>query len=277
MDRRAFTKFMLLAGGTALVAPRLALASEGGPTLQAIKERGVLRIGVFGGTEPYYHKDLTSGKWSGFCVSMGSDLAEYIGVEFQTVETTWGNSVMDLQAGKIDVMFGLSDNPERAKVVDFSDPLMGNTFTALSRKDLEFTDWEALNKPEIRVAVDLGSTQHIFTRAHLPNATLVALKGADETLLALRSGRADVVIQVALLAVVTIKNLGPQFKLTIPAPQYSQPTTIGVRRDPNGEFRDYINVWLNERRAQGVVSEWIVDSLQLVGVSRDMIPANLTF
>lgn len=277
MNRRDFGKAMLLAGAAALLPPSVLLAATEGPTLQAIRARGSLRIGVFAGTEPYYHKNLATGEWEGFCVAMGRDLAQYIGVKLELVETTWGNSVIDLQSDKIDMMFGLSNNPERAKVVDFTKALMDNTFTLVARKGLEVTKWEEMNKPEMRVAVDLGSTQDNFARKNLPNCTLVALKSADETILALQSGRADAIIQVALLAVVTTKHLSPNVKLIIPDPQSSQPTTIGVRRDPNGEFRDYVDMWLAERRGQGKVSGWIVDSLALVGVDKAALPANLTF
>lgn len=277
MNRRDFGKTMLLAGAAALLSPSVLLAAAEGPTLKAIRERGTLRIGVFAGTEPYYHKNLATGEWEGFCVAMGQDFAQYIGVKLEPVETTWGNAVIDLQSNKIDMMFGLSDNPERAKVVDFSKALMDNTFTLVARKDLAVTTWEEMNKPEMRVAVDLGSTQDNFARKTLPNCTLVALKSADETILALQSGRADAIIQVALLAVVTTKNLAQVSKLIIPEPQSSQPTTIGVRRDPNGEFRDFVDTWLAERRKEGKVSNWIVDSLALVGVDKSTLPANLTF
>jgi polar amino acid transport system substrate-binding protein len=276
MNRRDFGKAMLLAGAAAFVSPGVLLAAEG-PTLEGIRARGSLRIGVFAGTEPYYHKNLATGEWEGFCVSMGRDFADHLGVKLELVETTWGNSVIDLQSNKIDMMFGLSNNPERAKVVDFSKALMDNTFTLVARKDLEVTTWEEMNRPEMRVAVDLGSTQDNFARKTLPNCTLVALKSADETILALQSGRCDAIIQVALLAVVTTKNLAQVSKLIIPEPQASQPTTIGVRRDPNGEFRDFVDVWLAERRKEGKVSGWIVDSLALVGVDRATLPANLTF
>ncbi len=68
---------------------------------------------------------------------MGKDLAEYIGVPLEMVETTWGNSVMDLQGGKIDIMFALSNNPERAKSVDFTEAMMDNVFTVITNKDRE--------------------------------------------------------------------------------------------------------------------------------------------
>lgn len=275
MNRREFGKGVLLAGAAALASADVVLAADDGPTLDAIKKRGTLRIGVFAGTEPYYHLDLVTKTWSGFCVSMGQDFADFIGVKLEPVETTWGNAVVDLQSDKIDMMFGLSNTPERAKVVDFTKPLMNNTFTLVARKDLSVTTWAEMNKPEMRVAVDLGSTQDSFARKTLPNCTLIALKSADETILALQSGRADAIIQVALLAVVTTRKTGA--KLIIPEPQSSQPTTIGVRRDPNGEFRDYVDGWLATRRADGKVRGWILDSLALVGVDKSTLPANLTF
>lgn len=276
MKRRQFIQTALGSVALAAITPYLAFA-EDGPTIKAIKERGTLRIGVFNGTAPYYHKDLVTGKWDGFCVNMGQDFADYLGVKLEMVETTWGNAMMDLQGNKIDVMFGLSNNPERAKVVDFTGKMMDNTFTVVTSKNNDFKSWEDLNKPEVRVAVDLGSTQDQFARRVLPNCTLVALKGADETILALQSGRADAIIQVALLAVVTVKNLGEKVKLVVPEPQDSQPTTIGVRRDPNGEFVKFVDQWLELRRNEGKVNEWIVSSLELVGVKKDILPDTLKF
>src|SRR5690606_3814200 len=114
MNRREFMQTMLLGSATVMLAPGLSWAAEDGVTLKAIKERGTLRIGVFNGTAPYYQKNLATGEWDGFCISMGKDLADYIGVPLELVETTWGNSVMDLQGGKIDIMFALSNNEERA-------------------------------------------------------------------------------------------------------------------------------------------------------------------
>lgn len=277
MKRRDFTKSLLLAGSVTLLSRGIVRAASEGPTLEAIRARGALRIGVFSGTEPYYHKDLATGEWGGFCVSLAKDFAEHLGVKLDMVETTWGNAVMDLQGNKIDMMFGLSKNPERAKVVDFTGAMLDNTFTILTRNDLSVTKWEELNKPDMRVAVDLGSTHDMFARKHLPDCTLVALKSADEVILALQSGRADALIQVALLSVVTSKNLGDKFNLVVPQPQSSQPTTIGVRRDPNGEFRDFVDKWLQTRRKDGKVNDWILDSLALVGVERAKLPLTLKF
>lgn len=277
LNKRKFIQLGLLGGAATTLGHSISWALGDSTTLDAIRRRGILRIGVFNGTAPYYEKNLITGEWDGFCVSMGKDLAEHIGVALGLVETTWGNSVMDLQSGKIDVMFALSDTPERAKVVDFTKAMMDNTFTVIAKRDRQIDIWDDLNKPEIRVAVDLGSTQDLFARKMLPRCQLVALKTADETVVSLQSGRTDMVIQVALMSVVTVRKLGKRYKVFVPEPLNSQPTTIGVRKEANGEFRDFLDEWLAIRRKAGKVNDWIVKSLSLVGVQKSDLPPTLKF
>ena len=75
-----------------------------------VKYSGVpvgLRIGVIADGAPYYQKGLSDGKWRGFYIDICQKLADDLGLKLTTLETTWGNSVLDLQADKIDVFFGL--------------------------------------------------------------------------------------------------------------------------------------------------------------------------
>jgi polar amino acid transport system substrate-binding protein len=185
--------------------------------------------------------------------------------------------VLDLQANKVDVAFGLSATPQRALSLDFSRPIMSNTFTIIARPGLEPATWAELNKPEVRVAVDLGSTHDAFARRFLPKATLVALRTPDEAMLAVQAGRADCVIQVVMLALVTVKKNPKAGKLIVPEPNIQQPTCIGMRVDSDQRFRNYIDSWLDYNKGLGNIRDWIVGSLELVGVSPDDVPANVRF
>src|ERR1700751_2877469 len=80
-------------------------APEGETTFSRVRRTKKLRIAAIVGTEPYYHKDIATGQWSGFCVSMAQDLAKALEAEVEVIESTWGNSVLDLQSNKIDIMF----------------------------------------------------------------------------------------------------------------------------------------------------------------------------
>lgn len=260
----------------AQTAPSAAPAS-GESTFAQIRRTKKLRIAGIIGTEPYYHKDIVTGQWSGFCVSMATDLAKSLEADVEILESTWGNSVLDLQANKIDIMFGLSPTPSRALIVEFTRPIMNNTFTIIAKPEFEPKSWEDLNKPEVRVAVDIGSTHDLFARRTIPKATLVALKSPDDAVLAVQSGRADCLIQVAMLSLVTVKKNTRVGKIIVPTPAASQPTCCGVRVDVDSRFRTYVDNWLEYNRSLRALREWIISSLSLVGVQEQDIPPGLQF
>lgn len=281
MKRRDFAGLIgVAATGAAVVAlstPAVAQTAPNESTFDRIRNSKKLRVAGIVGTEPYYHKDIATGEWSGFCMSMARDLAKSMEAEVEISETTWGNAVLDLQSKKIDIMFGLSPTPSRALVVEFTRPIMQNTFTVIAKPGLEPKTWDELNKPEIRVAVDIGSTHDLFARRVLPQATLVALKSADEATLSVQAGHADLVIQVAMLSLVTIKKIPNLGKIFVPTPIIRQPTCAGVRVEDSARFRTFVDNWLEYNRSSGVVTSWITSSLELVGVQKQEIPAEIQF
>ena len=276
-----------IAGLTGLGAATLAAATLAVPSAMAqeanestfnrIRRTHKLRIAGIIGTEPYYHRDLATNEWTGFCVSMGKDLAKSLEAEVEISETTWGNAVLDLQSNKIDIMFGLSPTPSRALVVEFTRPIMNNTFTVICRKGFEPKVWTDLNKPEVRVAVDIGSTHDLFARRVLPKCTLVALKTPDEATLAVQSGRADCVIQVIMLSMVTVKKNPQVGTLIVPNPIMQQPTCAGVRVDADQRFKNFVDNWLEYSRSLQAIRGWITDSLALVGIQPEDVPAGVQF
>jgi polar amino acid transport system substrate-binding protein len=208
---------------------------------------------------------------------MATDLAKSLEAELEIIESTWGNSVLDLQANKIDIMYGLSPIPSRALIIEFSRPIMNNTFTIIAKSGFEPKLWEDFNKPEVRVAVDIGSSHDLYARRTLPKATLVALKSPDDAVLAVQSGRADCLIQVAMLSLVTVKKNTKVGKVIIPTPVAAQPTCCGVRVDADSRFRTYVDNWLEYNRSLGALREWIISSLGLVGIQEQDIPPGLQF
>ena len=246
-------------------------------TFARIRRTRKLRIAGVPGTEPYYHKDIATGVWTGFCVSMGQDLAKSMEAELEVSETTWGTALLDLQANKIDIMFGLSPTPARALVLEFSQPILNNTFTIVARSGFAPKTWEELNKPEVRVAVDIGSTHDIFARRILPKCTLVALKTPDEATLAVQTGRADCVIQVIMLSMVTVKKNPKVGTVVVPTPLAAQPTCAGMRADADHRFVSFVDSWLAYSRGLEAVHGWIVDNLALVGIQPEDVPPLVQF
>jgi len=75
---------------------------------------------VLPGELPYFNKDLATGTWSGFSIEMANDIAKLLDVKLEFTESTYGNSILDLQANKVDLGFALNPTPQRALVVDFT-------------------------------------------------------------------------------------------------------------------------------------------------------------
>src|SRR5207253_10352150 len=155
---------------SAIVSPASAQASPDN-TLDRIRASKVLRIAVLPGELPYFNKDLASGTWSGMCIEMANDVAKLLDVQLEYTESTYGNSILDLQANKIDLGFALNPTPQRALVIDFTHAFYLHGFGMVGKKGFHAENWSDLNKPEIKVAVDIGSVHEIAARRFALKAT----------------------------------------------------------------------------------------------------------
>ena len=250
----------------------------GESTLDRVKRTKVLRVNAIPGALPYYRKDLASGEWSGAAVEMGRDFAKVFDAQLEYVETSYGNSVLDLQSGKIDIGFFLNPTPARALAIGFSDPLMTHPFGCVARHGLDPKAWADLDKPEMRVSFDLGSLHDTCAHRFTPKAQLLGFPSTDQCVLAVQSGRADAEILAAMLGLAAAaKNpaLAPFHMLD--GPVVSLPSSVGVRREPDTRFLEVLNAWIAYNRGLGQIREWLLGGLALQGVTRDQLPPTLTF
>ena len=102
--------------------------------LGEIRERGSLRMAGIVNEDPYFRKDPRSGEWRGFAVEMARDIAKTIGVKLEVVESSWGNSILDVQSGKVDLALALTALPKRAMSIHFTSPTYYNSFVIISPK-----------------------------------------------------------------------------------------------------------------------------------------------
>src|SRR6266853_155514 len=144
--------------------------------------------------------------WSGMCIDMAKDIAANFDGTVEYIESTYGNSVLDLQANKIDLAFALNPTPKRALVIDFTHPFYLHGFGMVGKKGFRAENWSDLNKPEVKVAVDIGSVHEIAARRFAPKATIIALKARDDCILAVQTGRADCVILAVNLGLTAVKK-----------------------------------------------------------------------
>jgi polar amino acid transport system substrate-binding protein len=269
----AFVAAAALAQGSAALAQNAAETSYG-----RVERTKTLRIGVIAGAVPYFDKDLVSGQWRGFGIDFGKSLADSMGAKVEYVETTWGNSVLDLQSNKIDAMFGMAPSPARREAVDFSETLFVNTYTTVCKKGYPEKTWDQLNTPDTRISLDVGSSHDQLATRILPNATISRLENSGAATLALQTGRVDCQILVILLAQPLLAKRPDIGHMSIPTPEYSAPVSIGLRKDTDPAMREAVNKWLAATRDSGQVKSIILKNMdQLAGVRPDAFPPNVKF
>ena len=279
MNRRDTFAALALAGGALAAGQSTSSAADvRGSTLDRIKSTGVLRTAVLIGQEPYFHKDLATGEWSGACIDMANDIASKVGAKASYVESTWGNQILDLQGDKVDLAFAVNPTPERALVIDFSSPILVHSFTLITKKGLAKPEtWASIDRPGVKVAVDIGSTHDMIARRYLPKTEISGFKTRDEAILAVATGRADYNVSLAVLAISTLKknpNLGA---LAIPRPVLTLPTNLGLRAEPDRRFRDFLSAWADYNRSLGQTREWMINGFAALGLTIDDIPAEVQF
>jgi polar amino acid transport system substrate-binding protein len=245
-------------------------------TFDRIRRTKKLRTAAVPGGAPYYHKDLATGQWRGFYVDLVKMLAEELEVELELNETTWGNAVLDLQSNKIDIFFGLNPTPKRALVVDFSIPCFSNAFSFITKRGFQAKTWDDLNKPEVKIAVDLGSSQDQVVTRLCPKAQVSRFKTADEATMAVQSGRVDAQCLVLILALTAHKKNPAIGDVVVPTPVFATTSNAGFRREPDKTWRDFVNVWLEFNKGLGAVRHAIISNMELVGISESDFPPGVT-
>jgi len=98
-----------------------AVPAQAGPTLDKIKERGVIRVGV--GSQPGFFSPDANGKWQGFFIDFGRALAVTVFNDPDKVEFTNSSPqqrLPALQAGQFDVLLsGVTETLSRALKLNF--------------------------------------------------------------------------------------------------------------------------------------------------------------
>lgn len=183
---------MILGSLTACSAPKETSSTGNASSIEAIKARGKIRIGVFSDKPPFGYVD-ENGDNQGYDVYFARRIAKDLlgdedAVEFVLVEAA--SRVEYLQSGKVDILlanFTVTD--ERAEVVDFALPYMKVALGVVSPEGALITDVSQLEGKKL--IVNKGTTAETFFTENYPNIELVKYDENTETFNALKDGRGD--------------------------------------------------------------------------------------
>jgi polar amino acid transport system substrate-binding protein len=278
------TRRTLMAGAGALGATAASFAigsaaaqtpPSGESTFDRIRRTGVLRIAALPGETPFFRKDLATGAWHGVAMDMAQSIAGALSAKLDYVESTYANSVLDLQSNKIDLAFALNPTPQRALAIGFTQPYYLHPFGFVARKGFEAKTWEDLNKPEIRAVSLIGSLTDNLLARYAPKATVVGVKAGDDAILQMQAGRADC-IMYALIQALSVSAKAPMLEQVtlLQQPYVALASAMGIQEEPDRHWRDFLDAWIEYNRGTRQIAAWIRAGLLAMGVKPENIPAN---
>lgn len=284
VNRRNFSAgFGLLAASgaaSASIVPAQAQAPQSGDaesTWDRVMRTKTIRIGVIAGEEPGFHKDVATGEWSGSQISFARDIAATLDCKLEMLETTYGNSVLDLQANKIDIAFALQATPKRSIVINFTRPVYYTQLVAVLRKGVEAKTWGDIDKPSVKIAVDRGSISETIARHFAPRAQLISVADRNAANMEVTSGHADLLITSPLSAILAVKR-NPQIgSIFTPQPPVRMGVYFGVRYEPNQRWIQFLNAWGEYNQQVGQIRAWIMESLSFFDIKPEDVPDTVQF
>jgi polar amino acid transport system substrate-binding protein len=264
------------AGLAAVVAAGPARAQgKGESTWDLIKRTGKVRMGVFE-YPPYFVRDKSSGEWVGAMVEMGKDIAKELKVTFEPVEVGgFAEAVLSLQAGKVDMNFGLQATPLRATAIDFAGPIYWIEWVTVNNPKFHGKVWADYNKSDVKVAVMTGTSDSLLLSKMAPKATKIEMQDIAQVALAVSSGRADA-FTTTVLASMVMKTKNPGLgDFVNPTPRVALPGYIGLRLEDDQRWSKFLNRWAEWNILLGHNETRMKASLKTMGIEE--IPSTVSF
>ncbi len=229
--------------------------------LDAVRSRGILRVGTTGDYRPFSFLKPGAGEFEGIDIEMARALARSLGVRIVFVRTSWPDLMADVQADKFDLAVGgISINPERRKAAFFSIPYLEDGKAAVARcaDRAKYQSLQDIDRPGVRVATNPGGTNEKFDRATLKRATILVHPDNRTIWRQLLDGGADVMITDASEARFWEKEhaglcaIHPERTFDSSAKAYLLP------RDP--AWKAYVDAWLRgqieSKSFQEIADRW---------------------
>lgn len=175
----------------AVLALGFAASDVAAQTLDAIRERGKIIVGIQGDNPPFGFLD-TSGANDGYDADLARLFAESIGVDIEFTIVTNQNRIAALETGRVDALFAtLGMSAERAKSLQYAQPYAEDTMPVIASIDSAIAGPEGL--AGISIGVPKGSSQETTVAASAPTANMLSFDDDSANIQALLSGQVDAI------------------------------------------------------------------------------------
>ena len=169
---------------------------------------------------------------AGFDMALAQYIADYIGLELEVIPMDFDGVLTELATKTVDLgMAGMSPDPKRADVMDFSDLYYkgGQSFVCVKGNADKFTSLEDTNNPEYSIGAQTGSIQMDLANENSPDADIIALPKVTDLISELLAGKLDGAYIETDVAKSYQKNY-PELEIVLDVPYDSEGSAIGVSK-----------------------------------------------
>ena len=230
-------------------------ALDGGETLVALRERGVLKVG-FSEFIPWAMKN-TNGEWIGFEIDVASKLTRDLELELELIPKAWRGIIDDLLNGEFDIIIsGMSVTPKRAERVTFSDAYEYNKTVLLLNRRVQATSLRELNQPQYRFIGRPGSTSLDLTTYLFNKVQIQTFDNDDLLVQSLTNSQADGFLTPSVDAAVLIEN----YPETIYMPDWGrelvkEDAAFTLPKNVETAWLEFLNQWIETNWKNGFLNE----------------------
>ena len=236
--------------------------------IKRIQTAKVLKVGTGAGYYPFEMIDK-SGKMVGFDMDIAQAMADALGVELQVVDfKEWDALLPALGAGQIDmILAGMTITPQRAQVVNFSQPYFQSGQSVLvnnKHKDTVKSVYD-LDQADFTIVTEQGTTGDIAAQKVFKNATIRQMKGGNEATLDVCNGSSDAfVYDQSFIAVQAMQY--PDCVFPLLEPFTKEPYGVAIRAG-QPDLLQWVNTFLDTYLQSDLYTDsynkWFVDATWL--------------
>lgn len=229
--------------------------------------KGKLTVATSPDFAPYeFYAVDASGKPSlaGFDISLAQYIADYLGLELEVIPVDFDGVLMELQTNEVDLgLAGLSPDPKRTSIMDFSDIYYtgGQSFVTIKDNIDEFKSLADTNSKDVEIGAQTGSIQVDLAQANSPDADLVQLAKVTDIIAELLAGKLDGAYIETAVAESYARNY-PELSIVLDVPYDTEGSAVGVAKG-NEELLKAVNEAIAAAKADGSMDEFIAKANEL--------------
>jgi polar amino acid transport system substrate-binding protein len=192
----------------------------------------------------------TQGHAQGISVELAEALGDFLKRKVQIQNIPFDGLIPALKTGKIDLIISsMTETPERAQSIDFSEPYLRTGLCLLVNKLAEIGSIEDVDKEGFTIAVKQGTTGQLYAQQHLKHAHFLTLDKEDACLLEVLQNKAQAFIYDQM-SVFKHWQQHPDATKAVLKPFQQEAWAIGLRKGDES-FKTQVNAFLATFRSQG--------------------------